>query len=141
MKIPIASFAMAVSMICTAQHEHKTAESAGKWEFTPVFNHAFTDSGFAGKDVQLAIFTVPAGALDTVAHTHDCELIGYILEGEVITKMKNKSPMHLKTGDVFYEYPNEVHESLENALKDTDAKILLYYLYNKGATLYKKLAE
>lgn len=47
-------------------------------------------------------FTVPTD--DPVAHVHDCELVGYILEGEVITKLKNKPAQHLKKGDVFMNF-------------------------------------
>lgn len=128
-----------VSTVCIAQHDHAPERSAGKWEHKPIFRQAFADSSFVGKEIQVAQFTVPAGAIDPVTHVHDCELVGYILEGEVITKLKNKPAQHLKKGDVFYEFPNEVHESIQNPDSKTDAKILLYYLFNTGAVLYKKL--
>ena len=139
MKTLIAFFSLFVSIICSAQHDHATENTSKRWDVKPIFNQVFTDSSFAGKAIRVALFTVPAGAIDTVSHIHDCHLIGYILEGELITKLKNKPPQHLKKGDVFYEFPNEVHESLQNLNKDKDAKILLYYLFNNGATLYKKL--
>ncbi len=75
----------------------------------------------------------------TTKHVHDCPPIGYVLEGQIITKLKNKPEQHLKKGDVFYEFPNEVDEMLWNPDPTIGAKILLYYLYNKSATLYKKL--
>lgn len=108
-------------------------------EHKVIFHQAFTDSSFNGKEVQMVHFTVPAGAIDTVVHVHDCQLIGYILEGQVITKLKNKPEQYLKKGDVFYEFPNEVHELLRNPDQIAEAKILLYYLYTKNAILYKKL--
>lgn len=138
MKTVITFLSLFASIICFAQHEH-ASEDTKKWEHKPIFHQAFTDSSFAGKEIQVVLFTVPAGKVDPVAHNHDCQLIGYILEGEVITKLKNKPPQHLKKGDVFYEFPNEVHESLQNPNKKTDAKILLYYLFEKGAVLYKKV--
>jgi quercetin dioxygenase-like cupin family protein len=138
MKAPISFLGLFVSIICSGQH-HAAETASKKWEVKPIFVQAFTDSSFAGKEVRVAIFTVPAGAIDTVRHIHDCHLIGYIVEGEVITKLKNKPPQHLKAGDAFYEFPNEVHESLQNLNSESDAKILLYYLFDSGATLYKKL--
>jgi quercetin dioxygenase-like cupin family protein len=141
MKAPIVCLGLLASIICSAQHEHAAEKTFKKLEVKPIFHQAFTDINFAGKEVQVALFIVPAGVVDTVAHIHDCELIGYILEGEVISKMKNKQPRHLKKGDVFYEFPNEVHESLQNPDNEKEAKILLYYLFNKGATLYKKLSK
>jgi quercetin dioxygenase-like cupin family protein len=138
MKAPISFLGLFVSIICSGQH-HAAETASKKWEVKPIFVQAFTDSSFAGKEVRVAIFTVPAGAIDTVRHIHDCHLIGYIVEGEVITKLKNKPPQHLKAGDAFYEFPNEVHESLQNLNSESDAKNLLYYLFDSGATLYKKL--
>lgn len=139
MKTLIAFLSLFGSIICSAQHHHATENTPKKWDVKPIFNQAFTDSSFAGKEIQVALFTVPAGAIDTVSHIHDCHLIGYVLEGELITKLKNKPPQHLKKGDIFYEFPNEVHESLQNLNKERDARILLYYLFNNGAILYKKL--
>lgn len=140
MKASISFLALFVSIICSGQH-HVAETASKKWEVKPIFAQAFTDSSFAAKEVRVAIFTVPAGAIDTVHHIHDCHLIGYIVEGEVITKLKNKPPQHLKAGDAFYEFPNEVHESLQNLNSERDAKILLYYLFDSGATLYKKLSK
>lgn len=122
-----------------AQHDHESKSASKKWEHLQLFHQVFLDSSFTGKEIQLVHFIVPAGARDTVVHLHDCQLIGYILEGQVITKLKNKPEQHLKKGDIFYEIPNEVLEMLRNPDQNNDAKILLYYLYNKGANLYKKL--
>jgi quercetin dioxygenase-like cupin family protein len=141
MKALIAFLCLFVSIICSAQHDHATETTSKKWELKPIFNQIFTDSSFTGKEVRVAIFSVPAGAIDTMRHIHDCHLIGYMLEGEVINKLENKPPQHLKTGDTFYEFPNEVHQSLQNLTRDKDAKILLYYLFNSGSTLYKKLSK
>ena len=121
-----------------AQHDHTIPDTA-RWEHIPVFKKSFTDSGYIGKEVSVARFIVPPGARDTIVHQHDCQLIGYIAEGAVITKMKNKEPIHLTQGQVFYEYPNEVHESLINPDKQKRAVIILYYLYHTGAVLYKKM--
>ena len=122
MKTLISFFSLFVSIICSAQHDHAIKDTSKKWEAKPLFNQAFTDSSFAGKEIRVALFTVPAGAIDTVSHIHDCHLIGYILEGEIITKLKNKQPQHLKKSDIFYEFPNEVHESLQNLNKDKEIK-------------------
>ncbi|HJS56403.1 MAG TPA: cupin domain-containing protein [Chitinophagaceae bacterium] len=141
MKTLITFLSLVASIVSSAQHDHATGKTSKKWDNKTIFNQVFTDSSFAGKEIKVGLFTVPAGAIDTITHIHDCHLIGYILEGEVMTKLKNKAPQRLKAGDIFYEFPNEVHESLQNLNKDVDAKILLYYVYNSGATLYKKLYE
>jgi quercetin dioxygenase-like cupin family protein len=141
MKTLITFSGILISAVCCAQHDHATPNVSKSWDFKPIFNQAFTDSSFAGKELKVSFVTIPAGTNDTVTHIHDCHLIGYVLEGEIVTKLRNKPGQHLKKGDIFYEFPKEVHESLQNLSKDQDAKILLYYLSNKGATLYKKLYE
>jgi quercetin dioxygenase-like cupin family protein len=127
-----------INFICFAQHAHESKTATKEWSHIPVFTQSFTDSSFAGKEVQLVNFTIPAGAIDSIAHQHNCHLIGYILEGQVITKLKDKPAQHLKKGNVFYEFPNEIHESIQNPDKKKEAIILLYYLFDKGASLYKK---
>ena len=108
MKMLYAILSLFVSTFCLAQHEHQPEKSTGKWEHKPIFRQSFTDSSFVGKEIQVTQFTVPAGAIDPVAHVHDCELVGYILEGEVITKLKNKPAQHLKKGDVFYSQSTSI---------------------------------
>lgn len=72
-------------------------------------------------------------------HSNAAHLVGYTLEGEVITKMKDKPAQTFKAGDAFYEYPDEVHEYLKNTSKTHQAVILLYYQHKKDATLYMPL--
>ena len=127
---------ISTSISLKAQHNHLPAKKT-EFEHTMLFQKAFSDPGYTGKEVMVAQLLVPARAKDTIAHHHDCQLIGYIAEGEVITKMKDKDPIHLTKGQVFYEYPNEIHESLINPNKKKKALIILYYLYNTGANLYK----
>lgn len=105
----------------------------------PVFKQSFTESIFANKEVQVVNFIIPAGAIDSVAHQHNCHLVGYVVDGKIITKLRGKAAQALSKGDVFHEFPNEIHESIQNPDKENDAKILLYYLFEKGATLYKRL--
>jgi len=139
MKKLVLIFCFFSSFIGFAQHEHEAKTLVKKWSHIPIFKQSFTDSSFVGKEVQLVNFIIPAGAIDSIAHQHNCHLVGYIVEGQVITKLKDKPAQHLKKGDVFYEFPNEIHESIRNPDKEHEAKILLYYLFDKGANLYKKL--
>ena len=138
MKYPFVLFFILACGFSKAQHDHKVPDNTS-WEHTPLFKKTFTDTGYIGKEVSVAQFIVPPGARDTIVHQHDCQLIGYIAEGTVITKMKNKAPVQLTQGQLFYEYPNEVHESLINPDNQKRAVIILYYLYQTGAVLYKKV--
>lgn len=124
-----------------AQHKHATTDTLKKLEVKNLFHQVFTDSIFGGKAIQIALLTVPAGAFDTTSHVHDCHLVGYVLEGRLVTRLKGKEPQYLNGGDVFYEFPNEVHKSLQNLNGDKEARILLYYLFKDGAILYKRVSN
>ena len=89
--------------------------------------------------LKLDEMTLPPGSIDTIKHQHLAHLTGFVLEGKVISKMKDKPAQIFVTGQAFYEYPGQVHEYLKNSSPDKPAKILLYYLYKKEADLYRKV--
>ncbi|MBS1640854.1 MAG: hypothetical protein JST94_00910 [Bacteroidetes bacterium] len=137
MKIVFTAICFFASLICSAQH--KTEKSKHKnFEEKIILKQTFTDSSFAGKEVQIMTLTIPASSRDTSAHRHNCHLMGYILTGNVVTKMKDKEALYLSQGQTFYEELNELHEYIYNPDKKKEAVIILYYLYDKGANLYHK---
>jgi quercetin dioxygenase-like cupin family protein len=117
--------------VAVAKEQHDT-----HWQHRAVFQQLRGDSSLGNKEIKLDEMTIPAAGIDTVAHRHAANLIGYILEGSIITKMKDKAPQTLHTGEAFYEYPNELHEYIKNGSSKKPAKILLYYLFNSGSSLY-----
>ncbi len=111
------------------------------WKHRLIMIQTLEDSLHNEEAIKLDEMIIPAGAMDTILHQHTAHLIGFILEGEIITKMKNKPPQFLKTGQAFYEFPDEIHEYIKNNSQRKQARILLYYLYNKNAALYKTAIE
>ncbi|WP_373399995.1 hypothetical protein V8V91_10450 [Algoriphagus halophilus] len=58
--------------------------------FANVFSKALSDPGLAGFRVESSVMTLVPGAEDTVAHRHDAELFGYVLEGNVQIGLSGK---------------------------------------------------
>lgn len=124
-------------LTCAAQH-HTEKNTPKKFEEKLLLKQTFSDSSFAGKEVRIETLTIPPASKDFAPHRHNCHLLGYILNGNIVTKMKDKEALHLSQGQTFYEYPNELHEYIYNPNEKEKAVILLYYLYDKGASLYSK---
>jgi quercetin dioxygenase-like cupin family protein len=124
-----------IGHICFSQDDHSTNHGS-QMRQDLLFTKTFDDSSFLGKEIKVQRLIIPAGVKDTIPHRHDAHLIGFILEGKAVSKMKDKEPWHLSQGQIFYEYPNELHEYIYNPDKKRQLVILLYYLYNKGAKLY-----
>ena len=98
-------------------HTHSDiSKKEEKWTHRIVLMQSLRDSCNNMQEVKVDEMTIPGGSIDTIKHRHNAQLVGYILEGEVITKMKGKSPQTFKVGQAFYEFPNEVHEYLKNKI-------------------------
>lgn len=144
MKYPtILSLTIVVTInISVAQHDHASTpapDRAAKWTHRLVLDQSLQSTSPDLEQIKVDEMTIPAGAEDTVTHRHTAHLVGYVLEGEVITKMKDKPAQTFKAGQAFYEYPDEVHEFLKNTSKTNRAVILLYYQHKKDAVLYTPL--
>lgn len=59
--------------------------------------------------VESLLMTLAPGAEDTVSHRHDCELLGYVLEGDIQIALVTKDPITFSTGKMFYEKRNILH--------------------------------
>jgi quercetin dioxygenase-like cupin family protein len=79
---------------------------------------------------------IPTDGVDTIPHKHPCELIGYVAEGEIETKMEGFIAQKYKAGDVDYEYPSQIHEYIKNVNEDVPAKMTLFYVFTTGTKLY-----
>ena len=74
----------------------------------------------------------PAGN-DSPVHRHNAHTIVYVLEGSVIMAVAGGEPQTLGPGDVFYESPDDIHSVSRNASATEPAKILVFFLKEKGA--------
>ena len=124
-----------ITVSALAQHDNHKIKST-RWQHKLIMQQLLQDSTLARTEIKLDEMTIPPGSIDTIQHQHNAQLVGYILEGDIITKMKNKAAQTLHAGEAFYEYPNEVHEYLKNINATKPVRILLYYLYKTGDSLY-----
>ena len=65
-------------------------------------------------------------------HRHNADLFVYVLEGSIITQVKDGSSQTVHAGEVFYESPTDVHIVSRNASEAQPAKLLVFYVKAKG---------
>lgn len=73
----------------------------------------------------------PAG-VESASHRHNAHTIVYVLEGTVTMQVEGSEPQTLGPGEVFYETPEDVHSVSKNASDTEPAKILVFFLKEKG---------
>ena len=105
----------------------------------PAFSQATVDSLFQADvaDVtnqEIVVLEVNyAAGNDSPVHRHNAHTIVYVLEGTVIMQVKGSEPQTLGPGEVFYENPDDIHSMSRNASDTEPAKILVFFLKEKGA--------
>jgi quercetin dioxygenase-like cupin family protein len=91
-------------------------------------------SDLPGKEVvMLTVEYVPGGA--SLPHRHDAHVFVYVLEGEFTTQIAGHDPVTLKAGQVFYESPQDIHQTSANASQTKPARILVFSLKDKNKPL------
>ena len=81
--------------------------------------------------VVLEVTYEPGAASD--AHRHNAHTIVYVLEGMVKMAVAGGETQTLGPGEVFYETPDDIHSVSMNASDTEPAKILVFFLKEKGA--------
>lgn len=120
-----------------AQHEHsKPNATADPFQFQTVRNEWLTDAELKGYKLESSVMTIAPGAKDTVSHRHDCDLFGYILEGEVQIGLDHAAPVVYKAGQMFFEKRNVLHSLAANQLTDKPSRVLLLFLIKDGRNAY-----
>jgi quercetin dioxygenase-like cupin family protein len=66
-------------------------------------------------------------------HRHNADVFAYVLEGSVITQVRDGSPQTVHTGEVFYESPTDIHIGSRNASMTRPAKLLVFFVKETGA--------
>jgi quercetin dioxygenase-like cupin family protein len=90
--------------------------------------------GFAGpeKEGSVALVEFPPGA-SSAAHRHNAHVFVYVFEGSLVMQVKGGQQVTLKAGDTFYEKPDDIHVVSKNASATAPAKILTFFVKDKGA--------
>ena len=66
-------------------------------------------------------------------HRHNADVFAYVLEGTVITQVKDGNPQTVHAGEVFYESPTDVHIETRNASTTQPATLLVFFVKKTGA--------
>jgi len=121
-----------------SQHDHGSKETTitAPMTFNPVLTQALSDPELMDYKMESMIMTVAPGGIDTVSHRHDCELFGYVMEGEVQIGLEKKEPKTFLSGQMFYEKRNVLHSLAKNPSKEKGAKVLLIFIIKNGRVAY-----
>ncbi len=74
-----------------------------------------------------------APGVSSSAHRHNAHTFVYVLEGSVVMQVKGGKEVTLEPGQTFYENPEDVHTISRNASNTKSAKILVFFVKEKGA--------
>ncbi|MET0535239.1 MAG: cupin domain-containing protein [Steroidobacter sp.] len=85
-----------------------------------------------GKEMLMITVVYPPGYAGPI-HRHDAHSLIYVLEGSVVMGVRGGKEVTLKTGQTFYEGPNDVHTVGRNASASQPAKLVVVLLKKKGA--------
>ncbi|HEY5748050.1 MAG TPA: cupin domain-containing protein [Chryseolinea sp.] len=121
-----------------SQHDHteKNTTAAPAITFDLVLRQALSDPELADYKMESLVMTLAPGAVDTVSHRHDCELFGYVLEGDVQIALVTKVPNTFSTGQMFYEKRNILHTLAKNPSQEKAARVLLIFIIKNGRVGY-----
>ncbi|RRB01212.1 cupin domain-containing protein [Larkinella rosea] len=123
-----------------SQHQHATQmeKKPDPLSFAPVFATMLTDPELKDYKMESSLMTVAPGGQDTVAHRHDAELFGYIVEGKVEIGLDKGVPKTYTAGQMFYEKRNVMHSLTRNPDPTTPASVLIIFIIKNGRPGYTK---
>lgn len=134
--IPVIGFLSLSTGLAQHQHAAKTEKKPDPLSFAPVFATMLTDPELKEYKMDSSLMTVAPGSQDTVAHRHDAELFGYIVEGKVEIGLDKGTPKTYTAGQMFYEKRNVMHSLTRNPDPSTPAKVLIIFLIKNGRPGY-----
>jgi len=120
--------AMLFTVNSNAQHASpKTSKHIPKLLFQREITGLPSVKGQEAKVVEVSL--APGEVAD--AHRHPQATIGYVLNGEIESIFEGQKHIY-KTGDVFWEEPNGLHNQTRNLSTTSDARLLVFFLGAKG---------
>jgi quercetin dioxygenase-like cupin family protein len=103
----------------------------------PVFSQQLGDA--PGKEVvMMTVEYLPGGA--SLPHRHNADVFVYVLSGSLRTQVAGHDPVVLKAGQVFYEGPDDIHQTSANASAKKPVKFLVIWLKNQKQPLSEAVA-
>lgn len=99
-----------------------------------VFSHSLPKLNGGNLKVTLVEVTYGPGE-SSPPHSHPCPVIGYVVRGELRTKVKGEPEQIYEPGETFYEPPNGVHEISANASRTGRTKFVAYFICDRDVPL------
>jgi quercetin dioxygenase-like cupin family protein len=106
------------------------AVAADDIKVTPLMAKDLTE--MAGKEGQMLTVEFAPGAA-SASHRHNAHTFVYVLEGSIVMQVKGGKEVTLGPGETFYESPEDIHTVSKNASSTKSAKILVFFVKDKGA--------
>ena len=102
---------------------------------TPLMTKELT--GVPGKEGMMLTVEYPPYAPGVVSreHRHNAHTFVYVLEGSVVMQVRGGEMVTLGPGGTFYESPADIHSVSKNASDSKPAKILVFFVKEKGAPM------
>jgi quercetin dioxygenase-like cupin family protein len=97
---------------------------------TPLFSKDLTE--FPGKEGLMITVEYPPGVVDPI-HRHNAHGFIYVLEGSIVMQVRGGKEVTLTLGQTFYEGPDDVHVVGRNASQTKPAKMVVFFVKDKGA--------
>ena len=97
---------------------------------TPLITRELADT--SGKEAMMITVEYAPGA-SSPEHRHNAHTFVYVLEGAVVMQVKGGNEVTLRPGQTFYESPDDVHTVSRNASSANPAKLLVFFVKQKGA--------
>jgi quercetin dioxygenase-like cupin family protein len=126
-KMKRASFLLSLALGATAM---VSSAQAGTGSASTLLARDLPD--FPGKEGMVELVVFAPGEVSE-PHRHNADLFVYVLQGTVVTQVEGEAPKTLKAGETFYESPTDVHLVSRNASTTEPAKLLVFFVKNKGA--------
>ena len=87
--------------------------------------------GVPGKEASMLTVEYAPGQASS-PHRHNASTFVYVLEGSVVMQVQGGKAMTLGPGETFYESPDDVHVVSRNASDTKSARILVFFVKEKG---------
>lgn len=126
MKILLPLLFFVSANVVFAQHNHEPAQISAK----VILQQALEGVDLTNQEVNMVIVEFPPNNVGA-AHRHPGQTFGYLLEGELESTFEGKT-YNYKKGDSFYEFPNGLHNGTRNPSSTVTAKLLVFFINEKG---------
>jgi quercetin dioxygenase-like cupin family protein len=87
-----------------------------------------------GRNGTMAVVELAPGA-GSPPHRHPGPVFGYVLEGTIESALENGATLTYQAGDMWYEASRNLHRVARNPSASTPAKILVFFILDKGQPL------